>query len=564
MSINNFLIFLIIKSSIILTYRTCTIKDLNKSSETSTGWKFHKLQEKKVFIHNYLDNILDSDIEEYHEETEYLSYNEHTEDKNTKLIDIICIKTYVLKVKEILHGTKTEKEKSYLDICRNCKHLFNDENECLNMTITLVSNHIEIKVPQLGLMLDKRGLRQSIIINYPITYVLSKLMYSLINVNPYDEKQMNFACDSLLTKLSAEINKNIMDLIGDLHIFNKDVGKYITTIRSFFTKCYNENEKSLLNSCRVLRNALDKVKELNKELLNNSKEKFLEPHKYIKKIDENIIHLLPIKNESNLHYYIKQIYNFIYISSSIVDEMEKIYIREINDSILKKREFIDLFYLRDTNHIKNICSIRIMTTISWFFNQINLDMFNKNKKIKTLFNEKFSFQNLRNMVFSIFNSVSESKGDILDLCMDSMADVIYTVSSMLSNYYEKETFFSRDNLTFSKLIKFTEIYVLRYKLKDMEGENYSIESMGLRKMNPFNINKIENLVCMMKRLSNKMNFYISLLKKSYLQELMYENYDKYIVENIFIDDSELFFCTSSGEYLIHKEFFNNVFKIISV
>ncbi|CRH00890.1 conserved Plasmodium protein, unknown function [Plasmodium relictum] len=533
--------------------------------EHSTKWTFTNSDDQKVYIHNYLDSLLDSDTEEYNKETYYESDNEEPiENKDTKFIDLMCIKTYVLKAKEILYGTLKEKEKLYLDICRQCKHLFNNEKECLNLKLIIKENHSEIKVPQLGLKFDKwNGINQIMIINYPVTYVFSKLLSFLNNVNVYDERQINHSCGSLLTKVSIEINKHMMGLKEDFGIFNRDVYKYMIDFRSIFITSYEDSENFFWRSCEILRKTLCKIKTLNNDLMKISSKKLLNPQAYSKKVDENLIHLIYPKRETNLHNYIKPICNFIFIAGSIVDEVDRIYNKEISVVSLKKRDYVDLFYLRDTNHVKNTCSVYVMISISWFFNQINLDIYNKNRSVKSLFHEKFSIQNLRNIVYSIYNSVNETKGDILDICLDSMVDIIHMMNLMILFYYEKENFLSRDNLTFSKLIKFTDLYIMRQKITDINKDTEGLRSTESQKNPLFNMTNTENTVCMMKHISNRMNFFISLLKKSYLRDLMFENYEKYLMDNIFIDNEQLHFCTSSGDYLIRNIFFNNVYPIIS-
>ncbi|SOV12429.1 conserved Plasmodium protein, unknown function [Plasmodium gaboni] len=525
----------------------------------------------KGFININLDSIFDIDLKEY-----YLHHEDNLKNKE-KSDDLVCIETYVKKTNEIYYNMSDTKDEAYLYICKMCKHIYKDIEECREKNMQLMIRNMKITVPQIRLKYEKDNRNnQEIIINTPVTYVLSNLLSSLIKTVTYNTDDLNNSCKVLINMLHLDLLK-IMDSLQYYHgIFNGLTEKHLIEFRKIFLKKQKINKEedndndNIWEECFILKKSIDKVMNINSYLLMKSRNRYMDyVHNRRKRYRHNLFVITYNVSDKNLNTYIKSIYNYIYNSIKIIEYIQYIYNQEVYAIFFVRTQLIETYFLRNPKQLKNTCSIYMMITISWFFNQINIGMYNKNKKIYDLFKEKFTKNNIKQIIYSIYTNDVENKTNILQLCNDSMTNTVELIKNVIKNYYKQNNVLSNYNINYAGLIKFMDIYILRHKFIQSTLEQQPLtyyDTLDDEDLNHDSIIKRENIVCMMKYISNKINTYISLLKKSHLQTIMLQNYDNYniYINEYFTDNEHIFFCTSPGQYLISKIFYFSFFNIINI
>lgn len=164
---------------------------------------------------------------------------------------------------------------------------------------------------------------------------------------------------------------------------------------------------------------------INSFLLTKSRNRYMDYLQNRRKRYRDILFMITYNvSDMNLNTYIKSIYNYIHISTKIIEDIQYIYNQEVYANFFVRTELIETYLLRNPKQLKNTCSIYIMITISWFFNQINIGMYNKNKNVYDLFKEKFSKSNVKQIINSIYTNNVENKTNILQICNDSMTNTI--------------------------------------------------------------------------------------------------------------------------------------------
>ncbi|SOV74786.1 conserved Plasmodium protein, unknown function [Plasmodium sp. gorilla clade G3] len=523
----------------------------------------------KGFININLDSIFDIDLKEYY------IHDEDNLTNNEKSEDLLCIETYVQKTNEIYYNMSDTKDEAYLSICKKCKHIYKDIEECREKSMQLMIRNMKVTIPQIRLKYDKKNRNnQELIINIPVTYVLSNLLSSLIKTVKYNTDDLNNSCNVLINMLHLDLLKTLYSLQHYHGIFNGLTEKYLNEFRNIFLKKQKinteDNKDMIWEECFVLKKSIDKIMNINSFLLMKSRKRYMD---YVQNRRKRYRHILFISthnvSDKNLNTYIKSIYNYIYNSRKIIEDIQYIYNQEVYAMFFVRTQLIETYFLRNPNQLKNTCSIYIMITISWFFNQINIGMYNKNKNIYDLFKEKFSKSNIKQIIHSIYTNNVENKTNILQICNDSMTNTVELIKNVIQNYYKQNNVLSNYDINFAGLIKFIDIYILRHKFIESTLEKQPLteyDTFDDEDLNKDSIIKTENIVCMMKYISNIINTYISLLKKSDLQTIMLQNYDKYNIylDTYFTDNEHVFFCSSPGQYLISKTFFYSFFNIINI
>ncbi|CAC9696324.1 conserved Plasmodium protein, unknown function [Plasmodium sp. DRC-Itaito] len=531
-------------------------------------WSYVDENSIKGFININLDSIFDIDLKEYYVHEDNLKNNE-------KSADLVCIETYVQKTNEIYYNMSRTKDEEYLFICEKCKHIYKDIEECREKSMQLMIRNMKITVPQIRLKYDKKNRNtEEIIINIPVTYVLSNLLSSLIKTVTYNTDDLNNACNVLIKMLHLDLLKILYSLQNYHGIFNGITEKYLIEFRNIFLKKekINTEDKNdmIWEECFVLKKSIDKIVNINLFLLTKSRNRYMD---YVQNRRKRHRHTLFVRthnvSDKNLNTYIKSIYNYIYISRRIIEYIQYIYNQEVYAMFFVRTQLIETYFLKNPKQLENTCSIYVMITISWFFNQINIGMYNKNKKIYDLFKEKFSKSNIKQIIYSIYKNNVKNKTNILQICNDSMTNTVELIKNVIKNYYKQSNVLSKYNINFAGLIKFIDLHILRHKFIHSIIEKQPLieyDTLDDEHLNKDSIIERENMVCMMKYISNKINTYISLLKKSELQTIMLQNYDKYNIYlgTYFIDNEHVFFCTSPGQYLISKIYFYSFFNIINI
>ncbi|ETW37714.1 hypothetical protein PFTANZ_01580 [Plasmodium falciparum Tanzania (2000708)] len=415
---------------------------------------------------------------------------------------------------------------------------------------------------------------EEIIINIPVTYVLSNLLSSLKKTVTYNTDDLNNSCNVLIKMLHLDLLKILYNLQYHHGIFNGITEKYLIEFRNIFVKRQKtnteDNNDMIWEECFVLKKSIDKIMNINSFLLTKSRNRYMDYLQNRRKRYRDILFMITYNvSDINLNTYIKSIYNYIHISTKIIEDIQYIYNQEVYATFFVRTELIETYFLRNPKQLKNTCSIYIMITISWFFNQINIGMYNKNKNVYDLFKEKFSKSNVKQIINSIYTNNVENKTNILQICNDSMTNTIELIKKVIKNYYKQNNVLSNYNINFAGLIKFIDIQILRMKFIQSTLEKQPLieyDTLNDDHLNNDSIIKRENMVCMMKYISNKINTYISLLKKSDLQTIMLQNYDKYNIylDTYFTHNENVFFCSSPGQYLIIKIFFYSFFNIINI
>ncbi|CAG9477854.1 unnamed protein product [Plasmodium vivax] len=397
-----------------------------------------KPKESKDLIPSYLDSILDSDVLNYYEQNMGSIHSEDMDVEN--LFDELCVQTYVMSAHLMVHGDANQKESAYMSICRDCHHFFVSDKECLDNSINMsIKNDNEketvIKVPLLGLRYAKSNKSdQSFLVNFPVTYILSKLTSSVLNMDSYDTKSMSITCDILRKKLERDINENLVKFPSDMGIFSD----YILSYKENFKNEMSNNIKDLsdpLHSCKELLRSFENMEILTTSLLNKSGTKYAEHRASQKKMESFVFSIFNFNyREYDINVHIKLIYDFSHIIYGIIERVKKVYNNDIKFLFLKDLETPEFFFLRNNLNIKNICSINIIATISWFFNQVNMGLYNKNKTVPYLFMKKFSYKNIEKIVKMESIQKNVPKEYITDLCINTMAEMVDMVGSALIAY----------------------------------------------------------------------------------------------------------------------------------
>ncbi|EUD68560.1 hypothetical protein C922_00959 [Plasmodium inui San Antonio 1] len=667
-----------------------------------------KGNESKGLINSYLDSILDSDVLAYYEQD---AGSIHSEDMDVEsLLDAFCIQTYVMSAHLMVHSDASQRKNAYMSICRDCHHFFANQKECLDNSINMsIKNNSEketvIRVPLLGLKYEEsRKSNQSLIVNFPVTYVLSKLMSSLVNMDSYDSKDVSTTCDILRKTLSMQINQKLRRFPNIMGIFSAYISSYTSNFNNEVSSKVTDMSNPL-HSCKELLKSFEKMEKLTSSLVKKSSKKYLEHQTRQNKMESFVFSIFNFKcRESDTNMHIKMIYDFSYYIYDVIERIKRVYNEEIRSLFLKDLETPELFFLRNSSNIKNICSINIIATISWFFNQVNMGIYNKNKTVLDLFIEKFSSQNIEKIVKMEKIQKNVPKKYIMDLCLKTMTEIVDMVGSALLAYYNEnlsevgqeihaeeeagdadswsdgdtirapspatssdgdtigagspvtssngdtprwaspatpshedtareasparssdedtpraatpaaspeednprtsspnpvpypsvplsspggylpQTLSSISSLppsspsprngtpqkvTFSNIIKYAEMSLLKHRLGELLEEasdhGSSYESHKDRQSLQRNFGERENVICLMKIFSTRMNSHISNLQNSFLKKLTLENYKLYGVLNRPLDDREsMYFCTFPGEYLIHRILSSKFYFMINI
>ncbi|KAI4837255.1 hypothetical protein MKS88_003725 [Plasmodium brasilianum] len=587
-------------SRIVEPLSTVNDPSLDPSLDTSLDlsmWNYRDSNSSKGLLHNCLDSIIDIDVANYYSGEQNEPTEEEGRIRGDQSMDELCIKNYVLRANQMMHSDMITKDEAYLEICKSCRHLFKEIRECLRDSVSLVLNKDVIMVPILGLKYDRKSStlkgkntikrayankhtqtyineykcrtntsmsNKLLVINHTVTYILSKLVVSLIDLESYNEEQLSFTCESLYFKLYEDISKKLWMLPDDMGSYDKDITEYKTEFRKIFMSPKRKIVDASYN-CRNLLHTIHRVNFINNVLIQKTKESYLKNKSCILQGETPVNY--PFFNFMRVDTYssnrAKKIYDFCYYNYIFIDGIKIIYKDEYNSVILKKKNNLELFYLRNREYIKNVCAIHIITTISWFLNQINIGMYNKNKNSRELFREKFTPYNIQYIIRSIYNYKSYYKGDVLEMCAESMIHNIKLVDSIIEDYYNTENALITQNITFTDLIKYTELSILKYKLKEAMGRYDENLTTEIAKENALKNQENENISCLMKILSNEMNTQISLLSHSHLRTLMLKNYDRYKDKNEQIFEfKNLYFCTSPGEHFVRKIFATRINYII--
>ncbi|ANQ09319.1 Uncharacterized protein PCOAH_00034360 [Plasmodium coatneyi] len=423
------------------TYRSVDVDAEEPRATTSSHYNrlFKKKAKKsKELINSYLDSILDSDVLMYYEQD---AGSIHSEDIDVENIsDELCIQTYVMSAHLMVYGDEFQRKNAYMSICRDCYHFFVNMKECLDNSINMsIKNdsetETEIKVPLLGLKYEKSGKsNQSLVVNFPVTYILSKLMSSLVTMESYNSKNIAATCDILRKKLERQINERLVKFPNEMGIFSDYISSYSDNFKNEMSRNVTDMPNSP-HSCEALLKLFEYMDKLTFTLVNKSGKKYLENQKSKKRMESFVFSIFNFKHrESDTSVHIKMICDFSYTIYDVIERIKKLYNEEVRSFFLEDLETPELFFLRNNSYIKNICSINIIATISWFFNQVNMGIYNKNKTVLELFVEKFSSQNIEKIVEMKNIKKNVPKKYVTDLCVKTMTERVDMVRSILLAY----------------------------------------------------------------------------------------------------------------------------------
>ncbi|CXI64757.1 conserved Plasmodium protein, unknown function [Plasmodium berghei] len=475
-----------------------------------------------------------------------------------------CIETYIFKAKEMISLNLKKGRKAYEEICNMCIHMFYSKEECLNNSINLSWDKTVILAPALYIKRESSdgSKHEGIVINFPVTYILSKLLANLISLASYNKFDVEYISNTLQYLLTNELTNNLDDLPDNLGLFDAFIGLYMDALNDLFIQMSKNNtNKEILDNYIYFEGYLDQIKIINHRLL------YLSKQQYWGKKQKRI---LPIFSKINLYRdmdnNIKKIYKFIYTNYSIVEGIRSIYNDEKKILYIKEEEDLRLYYIRNESLIKNHCSVYIVTAISWFLNQVNLNMYDNNKDILTTFRDKFSSENINKILKSIYTYKDFYEKNVINTCMESMESIIKIVDSTILAYTNNEVVLLKKNLTFSNLIRSMEIILLQSKINSINKEEDRLDDdVGSDIEIAHELRQHEHLICLMKYISKEMEFYILSLKPDYFKNFIKENYNNFKTNvNYTPNETELYFCTFPGKFFVHRLFINDILHLINM
>ncbi|ETB60876.1 hypothetical protein YYC_01842 [Plasmodium yoelii 17X] len=536
-------------------------------SNRSEGWKYKSLNASNGLVNNYLDGIFDK--RSHYRSGRWKQFEEMSvDDREMKNMNEQCIEIYIFKVKEMIYLNLKSGRKAYEEICKMCSHMFDSKEECLNNSINLSWNDIIIMAPVLYIKRESsdESKNQGMIINLPVTNMLSKLLTNLISLISYNKSDIDYINSTMQYLLINELVDNLDALPEELGMFNDFVGSYTDSLHDTFTQIADNNENmEVLDNYTYFEGYLDRLKMLNNRLHYLSKHLYLGQKKNVTK-KKSLLSTFHKKNShKHMEDHIKKIYNFIYTNNASIEGIRSIYNEEKKTIYSKEEEDFRLYYLRNELLIKNHCSVYIVTAISWFLNQVNLNMYDHNRDIIEIFRDKFSLENINKIIKSIYTYTEFYEQNVINICTKSMGNIIAIVDSTILAYSNKEVNLLKNNLTFSNLIRTMEILLLQYKINSISKEEDHLKNhIGNEMEISHELRPHEHLICLMKYVSKEMEFYISSLKPEYFKQFIVENYHNFKTNvNYVPHETQLYFCTLPGKFFVHRIFINDILHLIN-
>ncbi|CAD2095323.1 conserved Plasmodium protein, unknown function [Plasmodium vinckei brucechwatti] len=530
-------------------------------------WKYKNTSASTGLINCYLDGIFDK--RSVHDSGTWKQSEELSEvDQKIKEANEKCISTYLYKSNQMINLSLKKGSEAYAEICKMCIHMFSSHDECLSNSINLSWNGTVIMTPVLYMKYDSTDneKNEGMIINFPVTHILSKLLANLISLVSYNKYDIEYISSTLQHLLVYELTNNLNDLPKSLGFFDTHISLYTDSLNNIFDQIPNNNKNmDILDHYTYFEGYLDRVQMINNKLLYLSKNQYWTQKRRITRRKRLLSVFHKMSLYKSMDYHIKDIYKFVHTNFAVVDGIKTIYNDEKNILYTKEEEDLRLYYIRNEALIKKHCSVYIVTAISWFLNQVNLNMYDNNKDVLTLFREKFSSENINKIIKSLYTYKDFYEKNVINVCVQSMEEIIEIVGSAMLIHANKEVTLLKNNLTFSNLIRSLELILLQSKINSISKEEDQPSDDDDDMEISYELRSHENLICLMKYLSKEMEFYISSLKSEYFKKPIKENYNNFKTNvNYVAHETGLYFCTLPGRYFVHRIFTTDILYLINM
>ncbi|EUD73352.1 hypothetical protein YYG_01392 [Plasmodium vinckei petteri] len=530
-------------------------------------WKYKNTSASTGLINCYLDGIFDK--RSVHDSGTWKQSEELSEvDQKIKEMNEKCISTYLFKSNQMINLSLKKGVEAYAEICKMCIHTFSSHDECLSNSINLSWNGTVIRVPVLFMKYDSpdEEKNEGMIINFPVTYILSKLLANLISLVSYNKYDIEYISSTLQHLLVYELTNNLNDLPKSLGFFDAHINLYTDSLNNIFDQIPNNNKNmEIIDHYTYFEGYLDRVQMINNKLLYLSKNQYWTQRRRITRRKRLLSVFRKMSLYKSMDDHIKDIYKFVYSNFAVVDGIKTIYNDEKKILYTKEEEDLRLYYIRNEALIKKHCSVYIVTAISWFLNQVNLNMYDNNKDVLTLFREKFSSENINKIIKSLYTYKEFYEKNVINVCIQSMEEIIEIVGSAMLVHANKEVTLLKSNLTFSNLIRSMELILLQSKINSISKEEDQPSDDDDDMEISYELRAHENLICLMKYLSKEMEFYISPLKSEYFKKSIKENYNNFKTNvNYVAHETGLYFCTLPGRYFVHRIFTTDILYLINM
>ncbi|CAD2108653.1 conserved Plasmodium protein, unknown function [Plasmodium vinckei] len=530
-------------------------------------WKYKNTSASTGLINCYLDGIFDkrsvNDSGTWKQSEELSEVDQKIKEMNEK-----CISTYLYKSNQMINLSLKKGIEAYAEICKMCIHTFSSHDECLSNSINLSWNGTVIRTPVLFMKYDSpdEEKNEGMIINFPVTYILSKLLANLISLVSYNKYDIEYISSTLQHLLVYELTNNLNDLPKSLGFFDAHINLYTDSLNNIFDQIPNNNKNmEIIDHYTYFEGYLDRVQMINNKLLYLSKNQYWTQRRRITRRKRLLSVFRKMSLYKSMDDHIKDIYKFVYSNFAVVDGIKTIYNDEKKILYIKEEEDLRLYYIRNEALIKKHCSVYIVTAISWFLNQVNLNMYDNNKDVLTLFREKFSSENINKIIKSLYTYKEFYEKNVINVCIQSMEEIIEIVGSAMLIHANKEVTLLKSNLTFSNLIRSMELILLQSKINSISKEEDQPSDDDDDMEISYELRAHENLICLMKYLSKEMEFYISPLKSEYFKKSIKENYNNFKTNvNYVAHETGLYFCTLPGRYFVHRIFTTDILYLINM
>ncbi|VEV57363.1 conserved Plasmodium protein, unknown function [Plasmodium vinckei vinckei] len=369
---------------------------------------------------------------------------------------------------------------------------------------------------------------EGMIINFPVTYILSKLLANLISLVSYNKYDVEYISSTLQHLLVYELTNNLNDLPKSLGFFDTHISLYTDSLNNIFDQIPNNNKNmDILDHYTYFEGYLDRVQMINNKLIYLSKNQYWTQRRRIARRKRLLSVFRNLSIYKTMDSHIKDIYKFVNTNFAVVEGIKSIYNDEKKILYTKEDEDLRLYYIRNEGLIKKHCSAHIVTAISWFLNQVNLNMYDNNKDVLTIFREKFSSENINKIIKSLYTYKDFYEKNVINVCVRTMEEIIEIVGSAMLVHANKEVTLLKNNLTFSNLIRSMELILLQSKINSISKEDDQPSDDDDDMEISYELRSHENLICLMKYLSKEMEFYVSSLKSEYFKKPIKENYNNF-------------------------------------
>ncbi|SCM23758.1 conserved Plasmodium protein, unknown function [Plasmodium chabaudi chabaudi] len=530
-------------------------------------WRYKNSYSPIGLINCYLDGIFDKRATQ--ELGRWKSSEEMSiDDKKIKEANENCISTYLYKSSQMINLSLKKGSEEYAEICKMCIHMFTSQEECLNNSVNIVWNGAVIMTPVLYMKYDSRDIKKNegMIINYPVTYIFSKLLTNLIVLILHNKYDITYISNTLQNLFIHELSNNLSNLSKGHGLFDEQMSLYTDSLNNIFDQIPNNNKTiNVLDHFTYFEAYLDRAQMINTKLLFLSKHQYWTQKRRATRRKSLLSVFYKLNSYKSMDDHIKDIYNFVYTNYATIEGLKSIYNDEKKILYTKEEEDFRLYYVRNAPLIKNHCSLYIVTAISWFLNQVNINMYDNNKDVLTIFRDKFSSENINKIIKSIYIYKDFYEKTVINVCLQAVEDVIKIVDSTMLSHANKEVKLLKNNLTFSNLIRSMELILLQSKINSISKEEDQPNDDDHDMAISYELKSNENLICLMKQLSKEMEFYASSLKSDYFKKPIKENYNNFKTNVPYIShEAELYFCTLPGRYFVNRIFSTDILHLINM